>query len=147
MTARDAMADPPKVERRARPPAPTRASTGPDVPEEATGVPGAPRAPGRPPAILLVPLGVTVVIVAALFGALPTVSLGTHSRYLCKRLRARYPDLRIIVGRWGGTEDIEEVRSLLLAAGADQVTTALTETRHQIELLASEPGGRLAANG
>lgn len=81
-------------------------------------------------------------------GALPTVSLGTHSRYLCKRLRARYPDLRIIVGRWGGAEDIEEVRSLLLAAGADQVTTTLAETRHQIELLASlEPGSRLAANG
>ncbi len=81
-------------------------------------------------------------------GALPTVSLGTHSRYLCKRLRARYPDLRIIVGRWGAAEDIEEVRSLLLAAGADQVTTTLAETRHQIELLASlEPGARLAANG
>ena len=81
-------------------------------------------------------------------GALPTVSLGTHSRYLCKRLRARYPDLRIIVGRWGATEDIEEVRSLLLAAGADQVTTTLAETRHQVELLASlEPGARLAANG
>ena len=80
-------------------------------------------------------------------GALPTVSLGTHSRYLCKRLRARYPDLRIIVGRWGAAEDIEEVRSLLLAAGADQVTTTLAETRHQIELLASlEPGARLAAN-
>jgi hypothetical protein len=60
-------------------------------------------------------------------GALPPATLGTHSRYLCKRLRAR---------------------SLLLAAGADQVTTTLTETRHQIELLASlEPGARLAANG
>ena len=24
-----------------------------------------------------------------------------HTRYLCKRLHARFPDLRIIVGRWG----------------------------------------------
>jgi hypothetical protein len=24
-----------------------------------------------------------------------------HARYLCKRLRARYPDVKILVGRWG----------------------------------------------
>ena len=27
-----------------------------------------------------------------------------HTRYLCKRLRTRFPDLRILVGRWGLTE-------------------------------------------
>jgi len=28
-----------------------------------------------------------------------------HTRYLCKRLRSRFPDLKILVGRWG-TQDI-----------------------------------------
>src|SRR5262249_53115934 len=27
-----------------------------------------------------------------------------HTGYLCKRLRTRFPDLRILVGRWGLTE-------------------------------------------
>jgi predicted PurR-regulated permease PerM len=29
-----------------------------------------------------------------------------HTRYLCKRLRSRFPDLRILVGRWGLREGV-----------------------------------------
>ena len=32
----------------------------------------------------------------------------TYTRYLCKRLRARFPTLPIIVGCWGGTIDEAE---------------------------------------
>jgi len=60
-----------------------------------------------------------------------TVSSGglAQARYLCKRLRARFADLKIAVGRWGmGSEDT----SGILLAGADRVGTTMLETREQI---------------
>jgi predicted PurR-regulated permease PerM len=53
-------------------------------------------------------------------------------RYLIKRLRARVPDLRILVGRWGPAEDVEGDRRLLVQAGADGVGATLAETRDQL---------------
>ena len=60
-----------------------------------------------------------------------TVSPGglAQTRYLCKRLRARFPNLKIAVGRWGmGSED----RDSILLAGADRVGTTMIETREQL---------------
>lgn len=52
-----------------------------------------------------------------------------QTRYLCKRLRARFPNLKIVVGRWGvGSED----SNTILLAGADKVGTTMIETRDQI---------------
>ena len=52
-----------------------------------------------------------------------------QARYLCKRLRARFPNLKIAVGRWGiGSED----RNTILLAGADKVGTTMIETREQM---------------
>lgn len=52
-----------------------------------------------------------------------------RARYLCKRLRSRFSEVKVIVGRWGlkGNEaaDQEELR----AAGADQIETTLVGTR------------------
>ena len=56
-------------------------------------------------------------------------------RYLCKRLRARFPDCRIVVGRWGPEEAIDKPRMRLLELGADEVGTTLLETRNQISQL------------
>jgi predicted PurR-regulated permease PerM len=58
-----------------------------------------------------------------------------QTRYLCLRLRARFPDLKIVVGRWGGTGNGEESRDLLRAAGADYVETTLHETCTQLRQL------------
>jgi len=63
--------------------------------------------------------------------ALPPGGLAQR-RYLCKRLRQRLPDLRILVGRWGLRGNAEENRALLLAAGADAVGTTLLESRTQL---------------
>jgi hypothetical protein len=52
------------------------------------------------------------------------------TRHLCKRLRARFPALKILVGRWGTTEPGE--RDQLLASGADAVGSTLRESRDQI---------------
>jgi hypothetical protein len=66
-------------------------------------------------------------------GAIPAGSRSTHTRYLCKRLRARFPDLRIIVGRWGLRAAEARARRQLEAAGADSVGVTLVETREHLQ--------------
>ena len=63
-----------------------------------------------------------------------------QTRYLCKRLRARFPELKILVGRWGGAEGIETARELLIRDGADAVGGTLLESREQLARLASLVG-------
>ncbi len=55
-----------------------------------------------------------------------------HTRYLCKRLRARFPDLRIVVGRWGEHANASEHRKQLEDAGASSAAATLLETRNQL---------------
>jgi predicted PurR-regulated permease PerM len=55
-----------------------------------------------------------------------------QARYLCKRLRARFPDLKIIVGRWGLRGETEDAHKSLLAGGADRVATSLLQARDEI---------------
>lgn len=68
-----------------------------------------------------------------------TVSPGglSQTRYFCKRVRARFPNLKIAVGRWGmGSED----RNSILLAGADTVGNTLIETREQVIQLCQASG-------
>jgi hypothetical protein len=69
-------------------------------------------------------------------GALPPGGLA-HTRYLCKKLRARFPKVKIIVGRWGLTDTVEANREELQDAGADLMATTLMETRSQLTSLLS----------
>jgi hypothetical protein len=68
--------------------------------------------------------GIDVVVV----GALGPGGLA-QARFLCKRLRASAPGVRIVVGRWEVADDPEAIRSVLMAAGADAVGMSLLETR------------------
>jgi hypothetical protein len=61
-------------------------------------------------------------------GALPPGGLA-QTRYLCKRLRERFPGVKIVVGRWGETANAVSDSTRLLAAGADEVGTSLAKTR------------------
>lgn len=55
----------------------------------------------------------------------------SQSRYLCKRLRARFAQLPILICRWGEpVEDSEE--QLLRSAGATQIGATLEQTREQV---------------
>jgi predicted PurR-regulated permease PerM len=54
------------------------------------------------------------------------------TRYLCKRLRARFPECKILVGRWGLSEDWDKPQTLLREAGADEVGMTLAETHRQV---------------
>ena len=53
-----------------------------------------------------------------------------QTRYLCKRLRARLPGVKIVVGRWG--RESEDSSTVLFSAGADRIGTTLIETRDQM---------------
>jgi predicted PurR-regulated permease PerM len=64
-------------------------------------------------------------------GALPPGGL-SHAQYICKKLRARHPDLKIIVGRWGLADNVEANRKQLEEAGANLMGTSLLETRKQL---------------
>lgn len=59
-----------------------------------------------------------------------------HTRLLCKRLRSRYRDLKIVIGRWGLQNNLERNRDQLMSAGADQFATTLHETCTQLVQLA-----------
>ena len=47
-------------------------------------------------------------------------------------IRARYPEARLLVGRWGEHDDEEGARDYLKAAGADDVAVSMLETRRQL---------------
>lgn len=53
-----------------------------------------------------------------------------QARYLCKRLRALFPEVKIVVGRWAFSGALDETS--LLSAGADQIGISLLQTRDQI---------------
>jgi DNA-binding NarL/FixJ family response regulator len=66
-----------------------------------------------------------------LIAALPPDGLA-QTRHLCKRLRARLPDIKILVGRWGGPDATANDREALMAAGADEVGMTLAQSRDQL---------------
>lgn len=63
--------------------------------------------------------------------ALPPAAV-LHASYFCKRLRPRFPQLKIVVAVWHAEGDMEKGSSRLLAAGASEVVITL---KHAIEKL------------
>ena len=56
----------------------------------------------------------------------------TEACYLCRRLGAQYPGVRILVGRWGRGRSSEKARRRLLAAGAYRVVGTLQEAATEL---------------
>jgi predicted PurR-regulated permease PerM len=66
-----------------------------------------------------------------------------HARYLCKRIRARFPEVRILVGRWGPHANSSQSRASVGSAGADRVASTLLEARDQLlPLISLEPSDK-----
>jgi predicted PurR-regulated permease PerM len=55
--------------------------------------------------------------------------------YLVKRLRARYPNLKLVIGRWGLSRGLEHNRQQLRRVGVHHVATTLSDTLRQIRSL------------
>jgi predicted PurR-regulated permease PerM len=56
----------------------------------------------------------------------------SKTRYLVKRLRAAFPEVRILVGRWAPPALADESTQGLREAGANHVTSTLAETREYL---------------
>jgi predicted PurR-regulated permease PerM len=57
------------------------------------------------------------------------------TRYLVRRLRNAFPDLKIVVGRWATSEFADDTLTPVREAGADLVSTTLAETREHLRSL------------
>ena len=55
-----------------------------------------------------------------------------HARFLCTKLRACFPTLKIIVGLWGATERVAEATKRLRDSGADETVTSLAAAMQEI---------------
>ena len=67
--------------------------------------------------------------------ALPPFA-ATHARYLCKRLRPRCPELKIVVGVWQTTAAAKKTQERLAEIGVDKVVTTLGDAADELERLA-----------
>jgi len=59
-------------------------------------------------------------------------SAAANAAYLCKRLRSRLPQQKIVVALWHANGNLERTRQRLLDAGADEVVTRLPEALERL---------------
>ena len=76
---------------------------------------------------------------AAVFIAVVPPGGLAQARYLCRRLRRKFPELRIVVGYWGRTRDFDRLLVRLRAAGASYVTTSLLQGASQVRAIVGVP--------
>jgi hypothetical protein len=57
-----------------------------------------------------------------------------HAAYLAKRLKQRFPDVKVLVALWT-SENIDRARTRLAEAGVDQVVTRLADAIEQLRTL------------
>ena len=55
-----------------------------------------------------------------------------QARYLCVKLRARFPQLKIVIGLWGTTQGVNDAARRLRDSGADEVVTTLEDAVVQL---------------
>jgi len=78
--------------------------------------------------------------------ALPPFAVG-QARSLCKRLRARLPEVPLVVGLWGFSGGVPRAEQRVGPSTADAVCTNLTEAMLQIRKLAAKKAESLPESG
>jgi len=58
-----------------------------------------------------------------------------HARHVCKRLRARFPDVHLVVGLWNAQGDLAKAKERIGCGKATHVVSTLAAARRQIRLL------------
>ncbi len=56
-----------------------------------------------------------------------------QTRAICKSLRTRNPELKIVVGRWTGRNSSERAQRLLKASCADATAASLSQMRETLQ--------------
>jgi predicted PurR-regulated permease PerM/methylmalonyl-CoA mutase cobalamin-binding subunit len=59
----------------------------------------------------------------------------THARYLCKRLRGRFPEANLIVGMWNAKGDLNKAKDRIGCGATAHVVATLADAQEQIRLL------------
>jgi len=59
----------------------------------------------------------------------------THARYLCKRLRGRFPEAHLIVGLWNVQGELNKAKERIGCGAATHVVGTLADAQEQIRLL------------
>lgn len=77
---------------------------------------------------------------AVVLSAVPPQAV-LNASYLCKRVRLRYPQAKIIVALWRANGDLERVQARLREAGADEVVTTLRAAVEKVRLFAPPAPG------
>jgi hypothetical protein len=72
---------------------------------------------------------------AVVVSAMPPAAVA-HSRYLCKRLHARLPDLKMVVGLWTMKGDLKKASDRVTCEGSVLVTSTFAQALDQIAQLA-----------
>jgi predicted PurR-regulated permease PerM len=80
---------------------------------------------------------------AVCISAVPPSAAGNAS-YLCKRLRKRFPAMKIVVAIWMADTNLAHLTQRLRDAGADEVVTRLPDALSQVRLVIP-PAARIAA--
>ncbi|MDQ6620641.1 MAG: AI-2E family transporter [Pseudomonadota bacterium] len=70
-----------------------------------------------------------------------------QARLLCLRLSAAYPEVKLLVGRWGATGEVDKARDQLAAAGAHAVGLTLESTLAELAVLRALGGSVSTAIG
>jgi len=68
-----------------------------------------------------------------------------HARYLCLKLRALLPNLKIMIGLWDATDEVTEATKRLRDSGADEVVTTLADALVHMARLAPPLSGEMTA--
>jgi hypothetical protein len=77
--------------------------------------------------------------------ALPPFA-ATHARYLCKRLRPKFPHLRIVVGIWQAAGVGQKTQERLKVIGIDAMATTLADAVEELGRLSQNSLLALAGN-
>ena len=64
-----------------------------------------------------------------------------QARYLCVKLRSRFPQLKIVIGLWGTTQGVTDATRRLRGSGANEVVTTLNEAVFQLSADVEERAG------
>lgn len=63
-----------------------------------------------------------------------------HAQYLCRRLRARFPHLKLLAGLWTVNTQEANIQRRLAGIPADAIVTSLTQAAEEIAALSAPPG-------
>jgi hypothetical protein len=82
---------------------------------------------------------------AAVFIAVVPPGGVSQAAFLCRLLRKRFRKLKIVVGWWGSERHFDRLLLKMRKAGADYVTTSLTQSRTQLRFVAGTAPAPLPA--